>query len=333
MARSLVKNASNPNPINLLINGAMDFWQRGVGGVQLSSVVAYTADRYACEKAGVGTLVQWDRSTNVPSNGAFPYSLQFTGGESGDTVYCFQRIEAALIRPYVGKTLTLSLWLQSSLTQTVKLQALTPVSGVVDQWSTDNSTSADITQANLSVSSTTTWTRFSISFIVPTAAENGLEVGIYLDANVDTGEVFRTTGWMLTEGPVAPANFYRASSTMQDELAACQRYYEKSYSLETTPGTVASAGQLQFVMPFAQAGNFDLQHNVMLVTKRASPTITIYSPTTGASGNYRNLTAGADQVGIGNNIGQSIFIFRKQNASAVTDQSVLNYHYTADSEL
>ncbi|KZE29127.1 hypothetical protein AVW15_04790 [Chelatococcus daeguensis] len=69
------------------------------------------------------------------------------------------------------------------------------------------------------------------------------------------------------------------------ELAMCQRYFEKSYNLEVAPGTASQMGRRnQNTFQIATNHRADIPFRVI---KRAAPTVTIYNPTTGAAGQVR----------------------------------------------
>lgn len=86
----------------------------------------------------------------------------------------------------------------------------------------------------------------------------------------------------------------------------CQRYYEKSYNEGTTPGTVAASTSFvkpQNVIVFSVGSNSMFRQRTPFTidfqtTKRANPTVTLYSPSAGTSGrldiftNVNNVFAG-----------------------------------------
>ena len=74
--------AINDGPIsgarNRIINGGMDFWQRGTSFTSLTSST-YTADRWYLNMGTPGTGVfRVDRDTSVPSGQPFPYSWKLS---------------------------------------------------------------------------------------------------------------------------------------------------------------------------------------------------------------------------------------------------------------
>ena len=98
---------------------------------------------------------------------------------------------------------------------------------------------------------------------------------------------------------------YFRDRTADQELALVQRYYEKSYDIGTALGTVTQVGQLTVTTPVSATytTNFNVPY---MVSKRATPAVTAFSPNSGASGAiaYFNGTTLADVTGVTfNNIG------------------------------
>ena len=80
-----------------------------------------------------------------------------------------------------------------------------------------------------------------------------------------------------------------------DELATCQRYYEKSYDWNIAPGTIASNGMFSIQRCSTAAADFSTAS--FKTVKRVAASMTSYSRNTGASGVIHNESAGTD-VGI-----------------------------------
>jgi hypothetical protein len=76
-----------------------------------------------------------------------------------------------------------------------------------------------------------------------------------------------------------------------EQLRRCQRYYHSTYDYGVARGTTTFAGMVEF---FAAAATVARGFAPFPVTMRAVPTVTPYSPQTGASGSGTDFTAGTD---------------------------------------
>ena len=102
--------------------------------------------------------------------------------------------------------------------------------------------------------------------------------------------------------------------------------YEKSYNQANAPATLTDAGAIarQIDDGNLQRDGFDFQ-----ITKRASPTVTIYNPATGSTGSIRTNSSVNYSVG---------GVFAVGENRAFTDYTpalgqYLTFHFTADAEL
>ena len=83
---------------NLIINGAMQVWQRGTT-IDTITTTNYLCDRWKIIHAGTDGNVDIDRSTDVPSGQGFAYSQKIsmdaseTSLDADDQVQLQQRIE------------------------------------------------------------------------------------------------------------------------------------------------------------------------------------------------------------------------------------------------
>ncbi len=79
-----------------------------------------------------------------------------------------------------------------------------------------------------------------------------------------------------------------------EDTARVERFIEKSYDIDTIPGTAtltSSSGQAQV----GASCLFDLRYRQRKILS-GGPAITLYSPVTGASGNFADITTAADVV-------------------------------------
>jgi len=110
-----------------------------------------------------------------------------------------------------------------------------------------------------------------------------------------------------------------------DELRLCQRYYEKTYNQSAVAGSLTSIGSRAFSSQNAQQ---NLCPVYFKVTKRANPTITLFSPITGVAGKIS--TGSIDIDGTSYNPAEDGFYVGPTTATTLTN---LFFQYSAISEL
>ena len=141
---------------------------------------------------------------------------------------------------------------------------------------------------------------------------------------------FDITGVQLEVGPVATPFEHRSFG---DELALCQRYYQKSYDYGVAPGTATYNGCSRGES--INANTIDICPRFK-VDMRATPTVTIYSPTDGASGNcYFDHSTNANRTAAAAHIGQSGFgsLYRSTGDLAHNGDQHVSCQWVAVSEL
>lgn len=201
---------------NYLINGGFDVWQRGTSFTSSS----YTADRwYSPISAGV-TVSQ--ETSDLPTG--FQYGIKFVTTGAVQYAQWNQPIETANVIPLRGQTVTVSGYIKIS-------------GGYVGNWisQAQYSTSSDAyssqttlvsgSNKNVATAATTSWTRFTNTFVVPTNAV-GLRIENIPDSVQPSGVTVRMTGLQLEVGSIA-TSFRRNQVNIQAELASCQRYYRR----------------------------------------------------------------------------------------------------------
>jgi hypothetical protein len=339
----------NDNPI---INPCMEMWQRGTGFASAASGT-YTADRWNYQKSGA-MVHDVARSTVVPTVAEAGVAINFSlytevttadaAIAAGDYCSIVQRIEGYNWRHFTQRALTLSFWVRATVTGTYCI-ALTntvdrtflaeytinttdtwekktiniPASPSAGTWDYTNGIGAElrfVLACGTTFQSTVGWT-------------NGNFIGTNLQVNATgtVGNLFRLTGVKLELGSIATPLRYRS---FQQELALCNRYYEKSYDYAVAPGSVSNPG----AFGFESGGDIYLWASYRFaVRKRATPTLTLYSTVTGNSGNIRNDATAADQtVSSIAGIGEQGYYGIVLNA-ATTAGYDLTWQWTANAEL
>jgi hypothetical protein len=244
--------------------------------------------------------------------------LQITGAASVTAVGVGQRIEANNSYDLNGQTVTLSVDMANSV--------LTSVTWTANYATTANTfgtigtpTKTQIATGTFTINSTVT--QYAVQIAIPAAATTGIE--ILFTVGAQTSGTWTIGNPQIELGASATSFDYRPYGT---ELALCQRYFEKSYDIETALGTSTTNSSIRFRAPSTSV-EWPLNFSVK---KRTAPTVTLYS-TTGASGNIRDISTGTDVAGGTTSIGQSwCFPFK---STAGTDGNQYGFHYAASAEL
>jgi len=300
---------------NYIINGNMDFWQRETSFAALTTA-GFSADRFQANFSNTATRTI-SRSTSVP-NTKSTYSLQYIVGTAdaalGPTDYenIHYHVEGYDFRNLSGKDITLSFYVKSSVTGTYtcafrnsavnrsyvttyiintantwekKVIHLThDASGV---WLYDNNTGINISFAlmaglNFQTPSLNTWQ--SNNYVSHSSAVNFMGTA---------GAQFNITQIAVYEGTLTDPEFNTAGRNIADELMLCQRYFEKSYNLDTFQPTATAVGRIS---SGSTTGSTSNAHIDFCVRKRATPVITLYNSGTVLTAGYQSergfMTAG-----------------------------------------
>ena len=335
---------------NRIINGDMRIDQRNAGASVTPTSDVYTLDRWIAVRSQASKFSVQQNTADAPTTQGFTHCMKVTSLSaytvtSSDYFTVNQSIEGLNIADLAwgtasAKSVTLSFWVRSSLTGTF--------GGVFN-----NSGATRSYPFTYTISAANTWEQKSI--VVPgdtsgtwlTTNSAGVEIrfglgvgssqsgaagswsgSTFLGATGATsvvgtnGATFYLTGVQLEPGSVATP-FERRS--YGQELALCQRYYEKSYDQSVVPGTSTYAGIFCAVGSNASScGGFTWK-----VTKRAAPTVTLYS-NDGTSGAVDKLASGTKVTGAtANNIAENSFRFVGLSTTVESHM----YHYTLSAEL
>ena len=276
-----VTTAVNPVSVspNYIINGAFDFWQRGTS---FTGNEIYTADRWYFVSTGRGNQANITRLTSsLPDNFQFGLSMR----QINSTVSNFnlaQSFEEQDVIPLVGRTVTLSFWarLPIAFTNAVRanLRSSTTPNQKMDAFST---------QLGVVTISGTSWQRYTLSVTVPANARSfGVGFESY-DSTVTDAEL-QITGVQVELGSSATP-FKRAATTLQGELAACERYYQTSLGSATTHSLTTTQVVIAVNASFTTGIQFRTQ-------MRVSPTVTVFSRNN-TSGVVSRVSDGVDVLG------------------------------------
>jgi len=193
---------------NILVNGAMNIWQRGTSQTASGD---YGADRFWMANATSAA-----RNTSVPAG--FAYSTKLTYGSSDMSIGQPIELSATGIQDGAlasGNTVTLSYYAKvDSGTEAIG-------TGINFRDSIFSSTNqVAFTSSNANATWTTTWTRYEHQFTVPTVAGTNVLAGLEISG---IGKTAYITGVQLEVGEKATPFEHRSYG---DELARCQRYFQ-----------------------------------------------------------------------------------------------------------
>jgi hypothetical protein len=241
MAIVSANGAATPLSPNYIINGAFDIWQRGTSFSNPNDST-YNADRWRIQHDGSGATRTITQQNFTP--GSFPATgyqgstfLRYAISAAG-TSNTYQQIENIIedIRTAAGQTVTLSFWAKADAARTLNL---------IWRREWNNYASADQTAIGSQISLTTSWARYSVTFIVPSIS--GLTIGSNSVARIifrmaaATVQAVDFWGVQLEDGSIATP-FRRNANSIQAELAACQRYFERVGQISNGNGSILGTG-------------------------------------------------------------------------------------------
>ncbi len=339
---------------NRIINGDMRIDQRNAGASVTPANNSYTLDRWITY-VGAASKLSIQQSTTAPSgfsNSALITSLSaYTVGAS-ETFLFGQKIEGFNAADLAwgtasAKTITLSFWVRSSLTGTFggtfgnasdnrwypfsytisaantwEQKTITVTGDTSGTWGTGNGVGINV-YFSVGTGSTVSGTAGSWSSSTYYSATGATSV---VGTN---GATFYITGVQLEAGSVATP-FERRS--YGQELALCQRYYEKSFNLGTAPVTNVGVGTGEFVCACGVTlGNSYVNEIPFKASKRTTPTVTLFNRSN-ASNNWQFYTSGGTVTngGATDSISENSF---RVNLTGSTTSTIAVGHYAASAEL
>jgi hypothetical protein len=209
-----------------------------------------SCDRWGSLAAATGVWSQ-QRVTTGSTDFPFETKVQRTAGSTSTARgYIGQVIETSNCQDLAGQSVAVSFYATAganfSATGSIVLLEVYTGTGSDQGW-TNLNTVAWTGQTQIASSSqaiTTIKTRYSLTALIPSGVN---EIGIRFSA-VGTGTAgandwFQITGVQLEQGSTATDFERRPIGT---ETMLCQRYYDKSYSIDVAPNTVTKAGLLLF---------------------------------------------------------------------------------------
>lgn len=336
---------------NAFINGNFDFWQVGTGPTALSATPIYIADMfnaYYSGSVGADFAGSQNRGTHtvgqidVPGEPQYYYNWNITNAGTIEAnglaiiVYSFEDV-----RTFAGQTATLSFY--------AKVGAGTPQIGLelVQNFGTGGLPAAGVTGIDdVQKTLSTTWTKYTRTFNIPAIdpatqtiganATSRLILVIWIAAGSNhtarsggstitpSATTYNFSQFKLEKGSVATLYQPRMYG---EELAMCQRYFEKSYNMEDNPSAATGVGSTYNMLGGLLNGVH--QHTFYFkVSKRTSPSVVIYDNV----GNINKVTTYDAAGAPTHNVAGAIGVATESNATYYSSGNIagLACQWTAD---
>jgi hypothetical protein len=294
---------------NKVINGNFDIWQRGTS-LTSGTGGQYLADRWS--NFAIGSTYTVSRENFTPGQTDVPNEPQFfhrtvVSSVPGDNNYVTFAQQIENVRILAGKTITCSFWAKADAPKNI-------CATVAQDFGTGGSPSSRVINSHTSnFQLTTSWQKFTFTITLPSVTgktfginnNSYLIFGFWFDAGQDYSIFTNNLGHQSGTFDIAQCQVeegFHATPFEQrpfgTELALCQRYYEKSYPVNITPGTPTAA-------PGNSGAAYELQKDYITnlfsgaliqssfkQTKRVIPAITVYAPFTGDVNNISVYSSG-----------------------------------------
>jgi hypothetical protein len=210
---------------NVVINGAMDWWQRGVTFVN-PNVGNYTADRYMINRSGDAAGATVSRSTSTPTGFQYAMKWQRTAANTGtQSMEIYYGLESSNSYQFAGQTATLSFYAKKGADYSggnlnFQIASSTGTDGKPYSYTT--------VVASTSRALTTSYQRFSVTGTFGSSITQAFfNVSWVPTGTAGADDSVYITGVQLELGAVATP-FARAGGSIGGELALCQRYYQSA---------------------------------------------------------------------------------------------------------
>ena len=312
---------------NLIINGAMQVAQRGTS---FSTTGSFPVDRFSVGYGVTGGTFTVSQDTTSPTD--FSNSIKYLVGTAASAGSSEQAFVGTTFEGYStshlnfgtsdAKAITLSFWVRSSVTGTYCVAFINNAfdRSYIAEYSISSANTWEYKTITVSEDTSGTWVgavntrsmlvRFDLgsgsSFNTTAGAwQSGSYRNTSSQANLvnNASATWYITGVQLEVGEQATPFEHRSYG---DELARCQRYYEKSLVLQ------------YYQLPTSSGAQVQRQHNRYQVQKRASATLT------------QTKDSGSSATSVGNTGGNLDGILHSFGGN---DGEIIYFSWTADAEL
>lgn len=335
----------------VVVNGNFEFWQRGTSktlNATSTYAIQYASDRWYilgdCNAGGTTTLTMSRQdATAAPVLPYSRYKARLVMDVISGSCDCgiAQEVDRRFVERMRGKKVTLQ-WkwrrngFASAMPFSVQVVYGTGAENQVYGGYTGSTTLLDYTGDTDDITSASAWDTVTTTSAstVPTTATTMVVLFSFATSltgatnYVEFGEV------QLCEGTTASPYWDYSTGNRISEIELCRHYYEKSYELDTAPGTNTSNGLHYTTCIALTVANLDPWplgfHPRFRVPKRAFPIVDLYN-TTGTSGQWfvdTNYASAPANISL-----EGFFVENNTGSSQVLVADFASGHWTADCEL
>ncbi len=332
--RQIANTATSEPRLNFLLNSNFRYWQRGTSSTTIANgATAYRPDRwYGKNSLGTNGVLTISRTTGANDGSLYGCQLQITTAPTAaqaNGCELYQTLDNFTSLMLYNKTASFSVLVKA-------LNNVTQV-GVQFFYKTSEAKVDTAIGSEQTVAVTTgAWATARINGqALGTSMTTSGVIGVRIRVTaVSSGNTYDLNNGFIVEQAMLNLGAYAATyqpayRSAAEEITALERFYEKSYDIDTNPGTATTAGQISYtpsVGPTSVAPTLPFR-----VRKRVNATFTAYSPNSGASGKYYKST-GSDQTMSANFSGGEHSPGEVDGTSATADTYNF-YHFTADAEI
>lgn len=326
---------------NHLINGGFDFAQRQTPGT-LTTIAdgGFGADRWKIYRENAGLQYRRVDASNEAALTSPWYGEFKKITNTGKFLIC-QILEYADTLKFRGRTVLFQIAMKASAAKNIRMAIGELQSGgtadtipaVVSSWGgagTDPTLGANLAVISTPTTQevTTSWQVFTFSATFPSNAKN-LLVMLWSDAGFAADDTLSVAEAGVYVGATARSWTPRPAA---QELAICERYFQKTYELDLAPGSSSGGGNChgygrdtQFVLPFGH------KFRQMMFS---IPTVKLYSQTGTADkiSLINGTNAGTGTVNA-SSINQTGFSLVSDSSSGFAAGTLYRFNYTAEAEL
>lgn len=348
---------------NIMIDGGHEIWPAGTSVASANNTSAYGSVLMHLTNTSTGVTLTNSQQSSVPASTNLVFSNQVSKTAAGTlaagTISRLRYgVEGSDVDKIYNDDFSVIFWVKSTVaaTRSVAIRNGTNTHSYVQQYTINSTNTWEMKVVHFPALNTCPGTisrdnnlGVSITFNIVSGSTAQTSAGAWQAGNFTQGageestwltgttHDFSVAGTMALPGDwtaLTSGNFVfvRAGKSFQEEVAKAQRYFEKTYDDGTNPGTATFNGSIN-AHPGSLSGTSTTGANWQFkVTKRASPTITIYGTFAGTV-NDVSITANAsppetsDVAGTIYHTGTNGTSARPTSAVAIQSMS---FHGTAD---